>query len=196
MSNRYQCVQINNQTSGWLPINTGVPQGSVLGPILFLIYIIDLHLSATDSNVFLFADDTNVACKNLCFDLFQKALTNISKWLSANKLTLNSDKTSLITFDRNSRTSSLQILLDEIMYEPKSSCNYLGVVLVWKLSFVFHIQKIKTKLGRHCGIVLKNAPLCSNVNLTQILPVENQTNNTKRFSCIWGNQFFSLLKQI
>ena len=93
----YQCVQVNNQTSDWLPINTGVPQGFVLGPLL--IHINDLHLSAADSNVFLFADDTNVACKSSCYDLIQKDLTNVSKWLCANKLTLTSDKTIFITFD-------------------------------------------------------------------------------------------------
>ena len=72
LSNRYQCVQVNNQTSDWLPINIALHQGSVLDPLLFLIYIIDLQISATVANVFLYADDTNVACKSSCLDLFQK----------------------------------------------------------------------------------------------------------------------------
>ena len=80
----------------------GVPQGSVLGPLLFLIYINDLHLSIHYSTTRLFADDTNLLIKNNCLKQLKKQLNldlrGLNNWLKANKISLNSGQTELIIF--------------------------------------------------------------------------------------------------
>ena len=87
--------------------------------------------------------------------MFQNDLTNVANWLCANKLTINTDKTTVISFNKNRSASNIDIELLETVYKSEPSCKYLGVVLDSKLSFFHHIQKIKTKLGRHCGVISK-----------------------------------------
>ena len=101
-ANRKQFVSINNQNSTIQTILTGVPQSSVLGPLLFLIYINDLHNCIKYSRTYHFADDTNMlySDKSL-YTLANKVnrdLKNLSQWLKANKLSLNVKKTELIIF--------------------------------------------------------------------------------------------------
>ena len=79
LSNRSQCINVSNCFSYWLPITISVPQGSVLGPLLFLVFINDMHHAVANSNVFLFAGDTNISCDTSNFEDFQLELTNISK---------------------------------------------------------------------------------------------------------------------
>ena len=102
LSNREQCVQIGNHSSGLLNIKYGVPQGSVLGPLLFLVYINDIAISSNILNFQLFADDTCIfySHKNMATleSILNKELVNVSNWLIANKLSLNVDKTNVLTF--------------------------------------------------------------------------------------------------
>jgi retron-type reverse transcriptase len=100
LKNRSQFVSILGFESATKPVNHGVPQGSVLGPLLFLIYINDLHSAVKSSKVYHFADDTNLLNIGSSPKKMQKSINAdlkiIYKWLLANKISLNSDKTEII----------------------------------------------------------------------------------------------------
>ena len=100
LSDRYQHVRINSCTSSTLPVVSGVPQGSILGPLLFLIYINDLSSSVIHSNTYLFADDTKCLCPMFspqdCL-LLQSDLNRLSAWSTKWKLMFNESKCSLLS---------------------------------------------------------------------------------------------------
>ena len=102
--NRKQTVIINGHESEEKILKHGVPQGSVLGPLLFLLYINDLHASIHTSDVFHFADDTNLLNISKSYKSLQKELNknlkNINHWLIANKISLNDTKTEIIHFHK------------------------------------------------------------------------------------------------
>ena len=96
LSNRQQFVSINNVSSDYRNITCGVPQGSVLGPILFLIYINDIYTCSKLLAIRLFADDTNVFYSDKNLNVLKKVmneeLLHLTDWLKANKLSLNISK--------------------------------------------------------------------------------------------------------
>ena len=102
LENRYQFVLILGYNSPCLKLQYGVPQGSVLGPLLFLLYINDLHKAIKYSTVFHFADDTNLLRIDDTFHEVQsrmnKDLKRLYLWLLANKISLNVAKTEIIHF--------------------------------------------------------------------------------------------------
>ena len=96
MNNLPQFVEFNGHKSVDVPISTGVPQGSVLGPLLFLIYTNDLPLLSNVLNMLMYADDTTLYCNtdqcvNEC--IINEELRKLTEWLGANKLALNISKT-------------------------------------------------------------------------------------------------------
>ena len=99
---RQQYVTIHEQTSQYKHIKYGVPQGSILGPLLFIIYINDLENSSKTLHKVIFADDTNLFLshknKSELQELLNKELHNVDHWFKANKLSLNISKTNYIVF--------------------------------------------------------------------------------------------------
>ena len=97
LTNRVQCVKLNNIISASLPVTSGVPQGSILGPLFFLVFINDLPTEVSHSKTFLYADDLELIHNNLLE--MQNDILALSQWSNVNKLSFNAKKTQLISFD-------------------------------------------------------------------------------------------------
>ena len=101
LSSRVQCVAVNDSMSDVLPVLSGVPQGSILGPLLFIIYVNDLPSVVSYSKTFIFADDTNCS-KSIMSDsdhkLLQEDLNSLSQWSREWKLLFNESKFRLLQF--------------------------------------------------------------------------------------------------
>ena len=109
LSNRKQYVSVNGHTSEYLNISFGVPQGSVLGPLLFLVYINDLPNVSKHLRFNLFPDDTNIYFEAKDLGTLQKImnpeLRHVKKWLEANKLAINIEKTNFVVFHSPAKNS-------------------------------------------------------------------------------------------
>ncbi|XP_065684224.1 uncharacterized protein LOC136096636 [Hydra vulgaris] len=118
LQNRKQCVTYDLTYTQLEVISCGVPQGSILGPLLFLLYINDIHLSSKFLNFVLFADDTNIffSGSNLkfVFSTVNTELINLNEWFKANKLSVNIDKTKYILFTKPSKTDNIPLKLPDL----------------------------------------------------------------------------------
>ncbi len=147
LSNRKQFVEFDNVKSELLPLQTGVPQGSVLGPLLFIIYINDIVMASKFFKCIIYADDTTLystlsAC-NLRADngydstFINNEIEKISEWLKLNKLSINVSKSKCMFFHTTRRKSpEIELMLDNSVIERVNEFNFLGIVidsnLTWK----------------------------------------------------------------
>ena len=171
LSNRKCFIEINDIKSDVLTFNVGVPQGSVLGPILFLLYVNDLPSHTQNAETVLFADDTTLSTSRSDYSelvqLTNNELDNVSKWTTCNQLTLNTDKTELMIITNRIYDSNLNFKFQSDTILPTSHCKFLGVILDNKLTFRNHIDSILTKISRHSGILYKirnNLPFSTRLN--------------------------------
>ena len=153
LSNRKQYVNIDNHKSHTCSISHGVPQGSVLGPLFFLLFINDLPKCCPDGKVRLFADDTTIFFhSNNANDIKttgKNIMIQLTSWFNANKLTLNSEKSSFTIFKSNRK--SIPNLPDTIEFHDQeikrtSHVKFLGVVLDENLTWNHHIYELCSKL--------------------------------------------------
>ena len=161
LSNRSQYVSINGYDSGLAAINCGVPQGSVLGPLLFLLYINDLNQAIKFCKVHHFADDTNLLCLGNSIKKLNKLvnadLKRLVNWLNANKISLNVKKTEMVIFKSKQKKfeGDLKIKLSGKRLYPTESVKYLGVKIDTNLSWQYHVNDLSVKLNRANALLFK-----------------------------------------
>ena len=159
LAERKQFVEIDNVQSIIKLIEFGVPQGSILGPILFLIYINDLP-EATNFFIKLYADDTYLCAKNddICLleSQVNSELDKVFRWLASNKLTLNFDKSKfMITSKKKCATTNFKVKINEIELKRCDSYKYLGVYFDKDLNWKEHIDYVCKKVSKACGILYR-----------------------------------------
>ena len=161
LTKRKQFVSINGFQSNEVIMKYGVPQGSVLGPLLFLIYINDLNTVIRYCTTRLFSDDTCLLIKNKSLKQMQKQLNldlrNLCNWLKANKISLNASKTEMILFRHPNKeiNYNLKIKIDGKNLQPSNYVKYLGIYLDPFLKWNYHVDIIAPKLSRACGMLMK-----------------------------------------
>ena len=113
LRNRKQAVFVNDTWSNFEPINCGVPQGSIPGPLLFIIYINDSSKCCPNVTTYLLADDANLinSKKKSLTSCLDKDLINVPSWMSSNKLALNIPKTQMLQFNRTSNVQCMGVKL-------------------------------------------------------------------------------------
>ena len=160
-----QTTEINSCFSDKEIVPCGVPQGSVLGPLLFLLFINDIPNSSQKLNFVLFADDTNMLYadrhpKSL-EETVNKELKNVFEWLHVNKLTLNIKKSNFVIFRPPQQSLNYEIKLEVIdnstnissSLECKEYVKYLGVLIDNHLSWKYHIDYIAVKISKTVGVI-------------------------------------------
>jgi hypothetical protein len=152
LNNRMQCVQYQNSRSDFQKMTCGVPQGSVLGPLLFIIYTNDLSSCLRVTKSIQFADDTTLYASgkdhNLLFMNVNKDLEILNDWFKANKLSLNINKTNYMLFTNKRGPTNCNLVLkigSEILIR-KSYLKFLGIYIDDNLNWHEHLAAIKTKL--------------------------------------------------
>ena len=161
LSDRKQYVSVNGSNSSDLSVTCGVPQGSVLGPLLLLLYINDLPLSSSKLAFYLFADDTNIYYEAESLGQLEtvvnKELKKVKMWLDVNKLSLNIDKTNFIIFKSPQHPSlqSVNIKFGNLPIKQTCYVKFLGVLLDENLSWKYHLTELSKKLARTCGMFFK-----------------------------------------
>lgn len=158
LCNRTQITVVNGVRSAPEKITCGVPQGSILGPLLFLIYMNDLS-GSTSSSVKLFADDACIIVDNKNINnlenIMNRELENVNNWMKVNKLSINYNKTNYIIFTNKRLLNSIDIKLEGHRLERVTETKYLGIILSEKLKWAKHVNYIKNKLSRASYILSK-----------------------------------------
>ena len=170
LSNRSQRVKIGPSRGSWLPFNKGVPQGSILGPILFNVFIHDIFYF-TSSILLNYADDNTIVSCNPDLDSLVNELSHDSniavRWFSDNGMQANPDKFQTIISHRNVRTFK-SVTIGNASLEPQQSVKLLGITFDVDLSFNAHIDDLCKKASKSLNVLKRFSRTLSVYNKKRI----------------------------
>ena len=199
LTDRIQCVKIRNTLSTFKQVTIGVPQGSILGPLLFILYINDLPNISKDITCLSYADDTAIIFKNKDPKKLQNIVDTVTHkmydWFNANFLSINVSKTFTQHYSIGSPAALIDVKINGEKVKESEVIKYLGLLIDSKLKFTKHIDHISSILSRNIGIIAriryfidkKTTHLLYN---SLILPHIN-------YCClIWGSNYHSQLNKV
>ena len=199
VENREYFVSANGFISHTNTVNIGVPQGSTLGPLLFLLYINDL-VNCSEKLLFsLFADDSTATYShhNLkeTMNTLREEFVKVLEWLNTNKLIINLQKTHLMLFTNRKRPQSINITVNGHVIQEKTEIKFLGVIVDNQLNWHAHVNYISNKISKSVAIlrILRGffpKHILKTLYLTLIYPYFNYCN------IIWGTAYTSTLRPL
>jgi len=201
LSDRQQFTSVNGLDSGVSAVTCGIPQGSILGPLLFLLYINDLVNATSTGSMILFADDTNIIYedRNLSelIQIVNSDLEKVADWFRVNKLSLNVDKTKFIVFQKASSNEIIpnNIVINNTKIIQTKSMSFLGVIIQENLKWNEHIAFKSNKISKINSLLyrLKHVvPECVLLNIYNALIVPHLSYGI----VAWGSAPQSLLKRL
>ena len=189
LGDRHQFVTINGQDSTSQHMQHGVPQGSILGPLLFIIYINDLPQISSAARFIMYADDANIIITGKNVAEISEQLNTLSRglldWVDCNGLALNLQKTNYMLFARKNTDLPHGLVIANTRIERKTEAKFLGVIVDEKLAWTKHIKTLNSKMSRYTGIMYK---------IKSSLPIETRLQIFHSFvqshlnycSLVWG----------
>ena len=198
-ANRRQVVEVSGCVSHQREVRLGVPQGSILGPLLFLIYVNDLVNVSNEVQFFLFADDTAIIIKGPTNEDIQRKIDvfvpQLMNWFLCNRLTLNPTKTCYQLYSLYKSQQDVDIYINNFKIKRSFTVKYLGVLVDENLKWDSHINFVCKKVSREIGVIGRARPYLSSKELlllynTLILPHLNYC------AVVWGSTYRSKLYKI
>ncbi|PNF22769.1 hypothetical protein B7P43_G06670 [Cryptotermes secundus] len=199
LGNRRQRVELYTNgnekcCSGWEIVEYGVPQGSILGPLLFLLYINDLSSALnTDDRLLLYADDTSIVVSGIDIDEIQVrsnlVLNSLSRWFAVNGLSLNLKKTKVVKFDTTNRDNmSIHLKFNDEILHQETHVKFLGIEIDKTLNWKSQIESMLSRLGKAC-FAIRNMKLYSNIETLKMI-YHAYFHSIMRYGIVfWGNSW-------
>ena len=200
LSQRSQRVVLNGHSSCSIPVRSGVPQGSILGPLLFIVYInslAELHFSP-GSTLILYADDIllyHPLCKNRISSSFQVDVDLLSNWITSSGLAINPTKSSLLVISRCRSKPQVHVTINSSPVASVDSVKYLGVTITNDLKWNTHIAYTCKSAKRRLGLLYRNFRQADQRTLSQlykalVLPKLDYC------SCVWDPATLTLINRM
>lgn len=178
-------MNFGGSSSKEVPVNYGVPQGSVLGPLLFLVFVNDLTNLQIGGSFTIFADDTTMLWSDVnsldMLSTLNRDLLRVKEWFDSNKLTLNISKTSVISF----KGGIDELVVDGKRVKTETCTRFLGLYIDNKLNFANHVEFLCGKLASGCHAL---RVIASNLDLTVSKSVYHSLieSHLRYAICFWG----------